>query len=178
MTAKRCLAQLSATACSERLHGIAGHPNLFQEALLAVASKADPAHNAATLSSSEKALAADPQYSDARRAADLALLRAFAGRQEEAIREALRAIEMASDASAVQKNDMAAALAAVYAQTGEAAKALDLIEHLLTVPVEVQRGAVYSMTLTDLKWCWIWYPLRAERRIQKLVADPEPKTVY
>ena len=66
----------------------------------------------------------------------------------------------------------------VYAHTGEPEKAIDLIEHLLTVPTEVQRGAVYNMTLTDLKWRWQWDPLRSHPRFQKLLAGPEPKTVY
>ncbi len=53
-----------------------------------------------------------------------------------------------------------------------------LIEHLLTVPVSSQRGAVYSMTLTDLKWRWQWDPLRSNPRFQKILASPEPETVY
>ncbi len=66
----------------------------------------------------------------------------------------------------------------VYAQTGEADKAIDLIEHLLTVPGEWQSGAVYNMTLTDLKWRWQWDPLRSNPRFQKILASPEPKTIY
>ncbi|HEV3410541.1 MAG TPA: hypothetical protein VG095_09610, partial [Chthoniobacterales bacterium] len=66
----------------------------------------------------------------------------------------------------------------VYAQVGEHDKALDLIEHLLTVPVELQDGTVYNMTLTDLKWRWVWDPLRSHPRFQRLLAGPEPKTVY
>ena len=73
---------------------------------------------------------------------------------------------------------MSGALALVYAQTGEADKAIDLIEHLLTVPCQVQRGAIYNMTLVDLKWRWIWDPLRNHPRFQKLLAGPEPKTIY
>ena len=65
----------------------------------------------------------------------------------------------------------------VYAQTGEPDKAIALIEHLLTVPVELQRGAVYNMTLTDLKWRWQWDPLRSHPRFQKILAAPEPTTV-
>ena len=57
-------------------------------------------------------------------------------------------------------------------------KALDLIEHLLTVPVGLQDGTIYNMTLTDLKWRWVWDPLRDHPRFQKLLAGPEPKTVY
>ncbi len=39
------------------------------------------------------------------------------------------------------KNDMSGALGMVYAQTGEPDKAIALIEHLLTAPVDLQRGA-------------------------------------
>ncbi len=40
-----------------------------------------------------------------------------------------------------EKNDASAALAMVYAQTSEPDKAISLIEHLLTAPVDLQRGA-------------------------------------
>ena len=66
----------------------------------------------------------------------------------------------------------------VYAQTGEPDKAIDLIEHLLTVPGELQSGAVYNMTLVDLKWRWQWDPLRSNPRFQKILAGPEPTTVF
>ncbi|CAN5477362.1 hypothetical protein BH18VER1_BH18VER1_22330 [soil metagenome] len=55
---------------------------------------------------------------------------------------------------------------------------MDVIEHLLTIPVSVQRGAVSNMTLTDLKWRWVWDPLRTNSRFQKLLAGAEPTTVY
>ena len=55
---------------------------------------------------------------------------------------------------------------------------MDVIEHLLTVPISVQRGAVSNTTLTDLKWRWVWDPLRSNPRFQKIIAGPEPKTVY
>ncbi len=77
-----------------------------------------------------------------------------------------------------RKNDALAALAMVYAQTGEPEKAIVLIEHLLTVPISLQRGAVYNMTLTDLRWRWVWDPLRSNPRFQRILAGPEPKTIY
>ena len=158
---------------------VPSHPKAFQAVLLAMASNADPATKANTFSEGESALRATTTYDSRRRSADLALIYAFAGRKEEAIRAAFTAVEVASTtASLVEKNDMSAALAAVYAQTAEPEKAIDLIEHLLTVPVELQHGAVYNMTLTDLKWCWIWDPLRNHPRFQKILAGPEPKTVY
>jgi len=73
---------------------------------------------------------------------------------------------------------MSGALALVYAHTGETEKALQVTGHLLTVPCEVQNGTIYNMTLIDLKWRWVWDPLRSHPRFQKLLAGPEPKTIY
>ncbi len=109
--------------------------------------------------------------------ADLALIDAFLGRKEEAIREALHAVNLVPEDS-IERSALSSALAMVYAQTGEAEKAIALIEHLLTLPFALQRGSVYTMTLTDLKWRWQWDPLRSHPRFQRILASPEPKTVY
>jgi hypothetical protein len=66
----------------------------------------------------------------------------------------------------------------IYAQTGEPDKAIALIAHLLTVPCELQSGAIYDITLTNLKWRWQCDPLRSDPRFQKILAGPEPATVY
>jgi TolB-like protein len=161
-----------------------GHSKAFHEALLAVASNTGAAVRQQALeiarTETETRLSSGRWRNvDQKAHADLALLDAFLGRKEEAIREALRAVDVAAPpANSTEKNDMSSALATVYAQAGEQEKAIDLIEHLLTVPTEVQRGAVYNMTLTDLKWRWQWDPLRNNARFQKLLAGPEPKTVY
>ena len=34
------------------------------------------------------------------------------------------------------------------------------------------------MTLVDLRARWVWDPLRAHPRFQKLLAQPEPRTQY
>ncbi len=34
------------------------------------------------------------------------------------------------------------------------------------------------MTLTELKCRWQWDPLRSNARFQKILAGPEPKTIY
>jgi hypothetical protein len=65
-----------------------------------------------------------------------------------------------------------------YARTGEPEQAIDLIEQLLTQPVILGRASVFNMTLTDLKWQWVWDPLREHPRFRKILASPEPKTVY
>jgi TolB-like protein/DNA-binding winged helix-turn-helix (wHTH) protein/Tfp pilus assembly protein PilF len=156
------------------------HSKAFHEALVAVASNSDAAGKQqaleAALADAERRLG---RIGSDKPRADLAVLYAFLGRKDEAIREGQRATELEGNpAGTIEKNDCAAALAMVYAQTGEAEKAIDLIEHLLTVPIDLQRGAVYNMTLTDLKWRWQWDPLRSHRRFQKLLAGREPKTVY
>ena len=63
--------------------------------------------------------------------------------------------------------------------TGEADQAIHLIERLLATP-----GPVLwlefpgSITLADLRLRWEWDPLRSDPRFQKILAGPEPKTIY
>ena len=176
--AARLLATIPSELLGEVQEPASPHLKAFHEALLAVATNAKAKKEALELARSavEKRLAFDG--SD-RPDEDLALLDAFLGRKDEAIRQAYHAIDRAiGPAGTIEKNRASAALAMVYAQVGEPEKALDLIEHLLTVPGELQGGAVYNMTLTDLKWRWQWDPLRSHPRFQKLLAGPEPKTVY
>ena len=162
---------------------IASHVKPFHEALLAVARGADPSETREKLEKAENtvraALRTAIDIDQAISLADLAILEAYMGRREEAIRDARRAVEDARRcATSVEVNDVSSALALVYAQTGETEKALDLIEHLLTAPCQVQRGAIYNMTLVDLRWRWVWDPLRNHPRFKKLVSGPEPKTIY
>lgn len=63
-------------------------------------------------------------------------------------------------------------LAIVYALTGEKDKAMDLIEKLITTP------AAAAVTITGLRLGWEWDSLRSDPRFQKILAGPEPKTVY
>ena len=66
-------------------------------------------------------------------------------------------------------------LALVYARTGEADRALDLIQRLLATP-----GPVFyqepGMTLPELRLRWQWDPLRGDPRFQKIVEGAEPVT--
>ena len=71
---------------------------------------------------------------------------------------------------------MADNLALVYARTGEAEQAITLIERLLTTPAAA--GPSTNMTLAELRLCWEWDPLRSNPRFQKILAGPEPKTIY
>ncbi len=183
--ASRFLSAIPPETFSETLEQGYGHSKAFHEALVAVASNENAAVRDQALEfareEAEKRLVWKDGSPDENACADLALIYAFLGRKEKAVRTALDAVdsvERNKTAGIIEKNDTASALAMVYAHTGEAEKAIDLIEHLLTAPTEVQRGAVYNMTLTDLKWRWQWDPLRSHPRFQKLLAGPEPKTIY
>ncbi|HEY2801737.1 MAG TPA: hypothetical protein VGI85_14190, partial [Chthoniobacterales bacterium] len=146
------------------------YPRAYYEALLAVAADT-PAKEEAVL----KARKTGDNLTDF----DLALLDAFLGQKEKAIREAQRALDQTlGPAGSIEKNQAASALAMVYAQTGEPDKAITLIEHLLTVPGVLQARPIYDITLTNLKWRWQWDPLRSDPRFQKILAAPAPATVY
>ena len=169
-TAERYLGQISADYYDGK-----PHLKLVQEAFLAVARNADQAKVARALASAlqevETQLApirleVGVKASDLR--GDLALLHAFLGRKEDAIRESRAAIEL--ERGPIEKNNATAILALVYAQTGEPEEAITLIERLLTVPFVFRHGAIYNMTLTDLKWHWAWDPLRSNPRFQKILA--------
>ena len=116
----------------------------------------------------------------AERHASLGSLYACLGRKEDAIRESLRAIDVATEnqnSNAVVQ--MECNLAQVYARTGEAEQAISLIERLLTTPgaVGVSYG-MWSITHIELRLRWEWDPLRSNPRFQKIVEAPEPKTIY
>ncbi|MGI8820353.1 MAG: hypothetical protein ACR2ID_05730 [Chthoniobacterales bacterium] len=120
----------------------------------------------------------DAHPTDASRYAALALVDGFLHRHDEAIREAQRAIEL----KPVRKDALLGALyeanlALVYAHTGETDKAMALIERLITTPGAVNFGEG-SVTLQDLRLRWEWDPLRNDSRFQKIIAGPEPKTIY
>ena len=150
------------------------------EALLAVGRGGDRAGVERTLTAArqeiEKLRTASPN--DYYSYINLGLIDAFLGRKDEAIHEGRRAVEIAATASPLQKNDASAGLALIYAWTGQSDQAIELIEHLLTVPADLTEDAIYNMTQAELKWRWEWDPLRSDPRFQKILAGPEPKTIY
>ncbi|CAN5579231.1 hypothetical protein BH20VER1_BH20VER1_02390 [soil metagenome] len=157
-------------------------PKSFEGALLAFASGAPTRQQALETAAEElRALAGAHGLHriDYHRLAELAIVYALLGRKEDAFGELSRAEDaMQAQAGSVERNHHASALALVYAHTGETEKAVEMVEYLLTVPSDLMTGAVYNMTLTDLKWRWIWDPLRNHPRFQRLLASPEPKTSY
>jgi TolB-like protein/DNA-binding winged helix-turn-helix (wHTH) protein/Flp pilus assembly protein TadD len=161
----------------------AAQPKIVHEALLQVARGTDPGAAAAALETARQeieaqllpvAQAVSAPVLDLR--TNLAILYAFLGRKADAIQLARQAVEMEN--GGVEKNYAASALALVYARSGEPEQAINLIEQLLSQPTLLGRASVFNMTLTDLKWQWVWDPLRGHPRFQKILASPEPKTVY
>jgi len=127
----------------------------------------------------EEYLPHDP--GDARRHADLALVYAYMQRKEDAIREGRRAVELEPESqNAFHGTLWAANLALVYALTGEQNQAITLIERLLSTPGAIggQSDGSSNITLADLRLRWEWDSLRSNPRFQKILAGPEPKTVY
>ena len=119
---------------------------------------------------------------DSEQRSELALLYAYLGRKDDAIREGRRAVDLGpANKDAVEVPILASKLALVYARTGETDQAITLIEHLLTTPGAVltrRTCSQYSITLMDLRLRWEWDPLRNDPRFQKILAGPEPKTIY
>ncbi len=96
--------------------------------------------------------------------ADVARLDAGLGRQEEAIREALRAVELRPIAMDSLNGPLnVAGLALVYAWMGERDRALEQLEIVATIPA----GPTYG----DLRFNPCWDNLRGDKRFDKIVAE-------
>src|SRR5437660_1176160 len=124
----------------------------------------------------EKIVVNSPQ--DGTRRAQLGLLYAFLGRKEDALREGERAMELKPITHDVIEGAIVEDFYTLTcARLGESDKAISRIERLLTTPFAVDY-ADESITLSDLRQRWEWDPLRKDPRFQKILAEPEPKTVY
>ena len=91
-----------------------------------------------------------------------------------------RAVELEPESEdAFHGAETAANLALVYALVGEPDEAITLIERLLSTPGAVQ-GLDFpgNITLAELRLRREWDSLRSNPRFQKILAGPEPKTVY
>lgn len=134
----------------------------------------------------EKFRAARPAYEaesrahpeDAMRHARLGLLYAYMGRKADAIREGKRAVELEPLArDAIDGPQELSNLALIYARVGDADEALPMIQSLLRTPGSVCFYEA-SMSLWELRLRWQWDPLRNDPRFQKILAAPEPPTVF
>ena len=94
------------------------------------------------------------------------------------MREGRRALELKPISKDVIEGAVVEAfLTMIYAHTGPPDEAIARIERLLTVPFAVDY-CDESITFSDLRTRWEWDPLRKDPRFQKIIAGPEPKTVY
>ncbi len=110
--------------------------------------------------------------------ANLAIIYASLERREDALREIRRAVELSPESKdALEGPAYLAVLAGICSQIGETEEAVTLLEHLLTAPV-VFYGPLPQVTLADLRLNPKWDGLRNNARFQKILASPEPKTVY
>ena len=124
----------------------------------------------------EKLVADSPH--DGTRRAQLGLLYAFLGRKEDALREGKRAMELKPIAHDVIEGAVIESFyAMICARVGMADEAISRVERLLTTPFAVEYDDA-SITLSDLRTRWEWDPLRNDPRFQKVLASPEPKTIY
>src|SRR5438067_4954621 len=124
----------------------------------------------------EKIVVNSPQ--DGTRRAQLGLLYAFLGRKEDALREGQRAMEL----KPITHDVIAGAIVEdfytlTFGRLANTDEAINRLERPLTTPFAVDY-ADESITLSDLRQRWEWDPLRKDSRFQKILAEPEPKTLY
>jgi TolB-like protein/Flp pilus assembly protein TadD len=91
--------------------------------------------------------------------------------------DALRVARQAADSLPIEKDALAgryflAGLAEIEARTGQAEEAVKILRQLITAPA----GEVVS--LARLKIDPVWDPIRNDLGFQKLISEPEPKTIY
>ena len=124
----------------------------------------------------EQTAASSPN--DPFRRGHLGLLYAFLGRKEDALREGRRVVEIRPRSRDLVDGSAAEAfLCLIYGRLGMADEALPLIERMLTEPGGVDY-AHDSITLSDLRTRWEWDPIRKDSRFARIIAGPEPKTIY
>jgi serine/threonine-protein kinase len=148
--------------------GSAPTPKAFMEGIIYLLQgnkeKAQPALEHALLVS-EQLLCEAPE--DPGRHAQHGFILAALDRKQEAIAEGKRAVELLPESEdAFDGPRGIAALAQIYANTGEPDDALGLIDHLL--------GSPSGLTIPLLKLDPVWDPLRKDSRFQKLCEEKQP----
>jgi TolB-like protein/Flp pilus assembly protein TadD len=130
----------------------------------------DPAkaHTSFLAARERASLAATRQAGDAKALIILALIDAYLGRKEDAVREGEHAAEMLPvTKDALDGTAILVYLASIYAQVGPLGRALDLLDQGAHLP----NGPSYG----ELKLGLDWDPLRADPRFEKIVASLAPK---
>lgn len=116
---------------------------------------------------------------DALRHARLGLLYAYLGRKKDALREGERAVQLTPVADdAIDGHQWLCNLALIHARVGDNDRAIAMIERLLREPGCVSPLDEACLTLWDLRLRWQWDSLREDPRFQKILAEPEPVTVF
>src|SRR5437016_8393822 len=124
----------------------------------------------------EQVVMKSPQ--DGIRHAQLGFLYALMGRKDDALREGQRGEELTSmSKDMINGGTVQGFLALIYARIGDTDRAIELLERLLITPFAVDY-ADNGIAVADLRQRWEWDPLRNDPRFQKILASPEPKTVY
>ena len=104
------------------------------------------------------------------------------GRKEDAIREGRHGVELCPESTDALNGALRASdLALIYALTGEIDQAITLIERLLRTPSATSSITFFydgGITQAELRLRWQWDKLRKDARFQKILAQPEPKTIY
>jgi serine/threonine protein kinase/Flp pilus assembly protein TadD len=152
-------------------------PKSLMQALIQFVRRDPPGRIGATLAADSK-----KAQDDLAKSADafenhlrLGVLFSFVGKKDDAIREGLRGVDLANPR---EKDYALANLALIYALTGKPDEAVRLIEPLLTRPGPIDGGAFESMTVADLRLRPQWDSLRSNPRFKKILAGPEPQTIY
>jgi TolB-like protein/class 3 adenylate cyclase len=108
------------------------------------------------------------QPEDAKALIVLGQIDAELGRKEEALQEGQHAVELLPiTKDAINGYHLLLRLAGIYAQVGEADRALDLLEREIRQP--------YGLSYGSLKLDEVWDPLRHNPRFEKIVAALAPK---
>jgi TolB-like protein/class 3 adenylate cyclase len=95
------------------------------------------------------------------------------GRNADALRIAREAAEsMPIEKDAILGVEFLAGLAQIEAHTGHSDEAIKILRQLLTIP------AGPYVSVARLKIDPVWDPIRDDQGFQKLLSEPEPKTVY
>jgi tetratricopeptide (TPR) repeat protein len=163
------------------LENLKGFPITFYQGRTALArgdAESAQRYFAAALPAFEGRVRDNPDEPERR--ARLGLLYAYMQKKEDAIREGRLVVAMEPESrNAFHGTAWEAYLALVYALVGEQDQAITLIEHLLSTPGPIQwLDHPQNITLAELRLRWEWDSLRSNPRFQKILAAPEPKTVY
>jgi tetratricopeptide (TPR) repeat protein len=107
---------------------------------------------------------------DGVRRSALATVYSYLGRNDDAIREARKAVELIPTSTDARLGPgVEATLALVYTRAGKHDEAIDMISRLLALPGSIDTGTG-GMTVPDLRRRWEWDPIRSDPRFQKLLS--------